>query len=150
MSLTEYIAQLKGRRATLESTFELTVAGVGNDLLQMVQDRIQSRGVAANGSAFKDYTEEYKNRKSKAGKFTGVVDYTLTSRMWSDTQQRIKNVSKSGNVYRLVIGPASEINQKKFESLEKRDGQIPTKPSTEEIAIAKENLLTNINLQLFG
>lgn len=150
MSLSEFIAQLKQRKDILESTFENHVVATGNDILQMVQDRIQSKGIGADGVAFKDYTQEYKKRKAKEGKLKNVVDYTLTSRMWSDVQQRIKSVVSAGRKYTVIIGPSSNENVGKFKGLTERDGQKPTTPSNEEIQIAKENLVINIKLELFG
>ena len=150
MSIDQYIAQLVERSNALESNFQRHVAGVGNDLLQMVQDRVQSRGVGADGVAFKDYTEEYKKRKKKQGRLTAVVDYTNTSRMWSNIQQRITQVSVTGNKYVTVIGVSGKENKGKFQGLTKRDGQKPTTPSKEEIQIAKDNLKQNIMLELFG
>lgn len=150
MSLAEYIAQLKSRRASLESNFESIVIGAGNNMLQMIQDRIQTKGTGADGIAFKDYTEEYKKRKSKEGKFKGIVDYTLTTRMWSDIQQRIGTVKRSGRIYTFVMGPSTDANEKKFAAMTKRDGQKPTLPSASEIETTKNNLIEDVRLFMFG
>ena len=90
--------------------------------------------------AFKKNPQNYKSGKALglgSSRYTGVVDYTLTTELWSD----VKVISQefSSNEYKVVVGPSKQINIDKLTSLGKRDGQT-LRLSKDEVQRVKENI----------
>lgn len=128
---------------------------MGFDLLQDVQSRIQSSGTKADGSKLKPYSSSYlafkKNPKgTKRGKelglgssrYSGVVDYTLTSRMWNSLS--VFPVSVGEKEIRVRIGTRDKDSQKKLSELSKRDSHNPLEPSEMELQAAFTRLAGSI------
>lgn len=153
--LTQYITQLEGVIARLRSDAPDLAVGFASDIIANVQERIQTQGTSAKGTALKAYTQGYlkfkKNPKAyKRGndlglgsnRYTGKTDYTLTGRMWSDI--RPLRVEGDGKSIRVIMGAQKTENRKKLEGLMKRDGVSPLKPNENEIAIGEDNLKQRI------
>lgn len=155
MTLAQFARMFDRSVRDLERDMPNLVAGMANDTMALVQERIQTKGMSANGSRLKAYTVAYGNfkknpKKYKRGqelglassRFTGVTDYTLTGRMWADI--RVLRLDANGSSIRAIVGASKSENVAKLKSLQKRDGVNPLKPTKEEVAIAKDNLKQNI------
>ena len=115
--------------AALSLSVEATKINVQVGLLakSIISQRVQQDGLNADNSAFEDYTEEYKKRKEKAGKYTDKVDFTLSGRMWKDTNITYKNRDK------VIIGGLSQ------ETKDKLSGNTSKKGSILELSEAEMN-----------
>lgn len=100
------------------------LVATANEAQMMIKERIQERGIDANGARYKDYTEAYKKRKQKAGKYRGFTDFSFTTRMWQNVQL-VSSTSEAGeDVGRATISAKSEENRVKLQANTERFGGI--------------------------
>lgn len=112
------------------------------DLLQDVQARVQNKGEKADGSKLKEYSPSYlafkKNPKGVPGvassRYSGVVDYTFTSRMWNSI--KTFPVEAGNDRATVVFGTSDQDSIKKLRNLNQRDNHQTLKPSPAEIQAA--------------
>lgn len=155
MTLAQFATLFNRSVNDLERDMPKLLAGMANDTIALVQERIQTKGMSANGARLKAYTIAYEKfkknpRKYKRGqelglassRFTGVTDYTLTGRMWADI--RVLRLDSNGSSIRAIVGASKSENISKLKALKKRDGVNPLMPTEQEIQIGKENLKANI------
>lgn len=82
------------------------------DAIGIIKTRIQEFGVNASGTAYKAYTNAYKKRKQKAGKYQGYTDFSYTTRMWQSvsivdstfTKEQGKVVISAKGTNRDILG----------------------------------------------
>ncbi len=150
MSINDLATLFRSAADAVDSNLPDIVVRAASDGIALIQERIQNEGKNADGQAHKPYSAGYlafkKNPQNyKSGKalglgssrYTGVVDYTLTTELFSD----IKVISQefSSNEYKVVVGPSKQINIDKLTSLGKRDGQT-LRLSKDEVQRVKENI----------
>lgn len=92
---------------TPDMTQELALTGKA-----LIQERIQESGVNEELVSFPPYTDEYKKRKEKKGKYRGFRDLTLSGDMWRKTQIKSASVAEGG--YVVIIGGTTEDSQNKL------------------------------------
>jgi len=147
MSIQEHEAAISALRRNFTILASEALEEVGIDLLQGVQERIQNEGRKADGTKLKPYSNSYlefkKNPKGKRAKelgigssrYSGVVDYTLTSRMWNS----VKSFPVSTpNGVGIRFASSEKQGQDKLRQLSRRDNHNPLEPSPEEIASARD------------
>lgn len=155
MTLAQFSISFDRMVHRLERDMPDLITGFAHDVIANVQERVQMQGKNSQGGRLKAYTKAYEKFKKNpqnykrgqelglaSSRFTGVVDYTLTGRMWADI--RVLKVESNGSSVRAKVGAFNQENVNKLISLQKRDGLNPIAPSAEEVEIAKENLKENI------
>ena len=95
---------------------------VANTALTLIKRRVQESGLNPEGTSYPDYTKEYKEFKRKAGKYKGFVDFSFTTRMWSN----IKLISRQAelNMGEAVIKATTTQDQEKLNKNTARKGVI--------------------------
>ena len=144
MSVEGTLASLQQLKSNLKRFTEQALIEAGFDVLQDVQDRIQNKGLKADGSRLRSYSKYYERFKKNPGgtergkklglgasRYTGVVDYTLTSRMWNSIH--VFPVTTSGTEIRVRIGTTDNESVEKLKRLSERDSHNPLEPSEEEL-----------------
>lgn len=154
MSLQEHLNQIVLLKNGIQNAFSESAVVLGFDLLQSVQERVQTEGKDNKGSGLKPYSDAYlKFKKNPTGKrakdlglgssrYSGVVDYTLTGRMWNNAA--VNPVKLSENKFVVSYGFQNDESNVKAESLVKRDGFNILEPSEGELSIALEDMKQNI------
>jgi hypothetical protein len=148
MSIGEHEAAITQLRRNFSIIAAEALEEVGLDLLQDVQSRIQNEGKKADGSSLKPYSDSYlafkKNPKGKrardlglgASRYSGVVDYTLTSRMWASI--KVIPIAGADGSVGVRFASSEKQGEEKLRSLARRDKHNPLQPSKEEIDGARE------------
>lgn len=155
MTLQQFSTAFDRMVQNLERDMPDLITGFAHDVIANVQERVQMRGKNKDGGRLKAYTKAYEKFKKNpqnykrgqelglgSSRFTGVVDYTLTGRMWADIT--VLRIESNGSSIRAKVGASKQENVNKLISLQKRDGVNPIAPSAEEVEIGKENLKENI------
>lgn len=147
MSIGEHDAAISALRRNFSIIAGQALEEVGLDLLQDVQSRIQTKGEKADGSKLKPYSESYeKFKKNPTGKrarelglgssrYSGVVDYTLTSRMWNSV--KVFPIAGADGAVGVRFASSEKQGNEKLRSLAARDNHNPLEPSTGEIESAR-------------
>lgn len=86
MTFDELDNKMDALIADMENEQANLLVGVANTANAMIKMRIQQTGVDAKGNRFKDYSEWYKEYKTKKGKNKGYTDFSFTNRMWNNIQ----------------------------------------------------------------
>lgn len=154
MTLAEYRDKVRAVREDLERSKTRILAGYGFDLIALIQERIQTKGEDPYGTKLKEYSAGYLAWKkapqnTKRGKelnlgssrFSGVVDYTLTGRMWNNIGVIAQSESESSAV--VTFGGKEQLSKDKLGWLAARDGEV-LEPSEEEL----ERAMDNVNMEL--
>lgn len=95
-----------------------------NDITALWDQRISETGTDERGNPFAPYTQAYQQRKTKAGRFTGKVDFTLSGQMLASTSTGLKNIGtidsqRNGANCVIVIGPRDQETRDKMLGNEK-------------------------------
>lgn len=122
------------------------------DALALADNRITSTGKDANGASFDDYTPSYKKAKTKAGRYRGIVDFTLTGQMLASTASGFERIapterSISGGRAKVAFDGRDDLTRKKLASNVQRRGPFlnPSKSELEAVErAANENLKRDI------
>lgn len=137
MNLDEVIAKLKKIGDALPSLILKQTEIAGLNALGLVDLRIVERGVNASNAPFEDYSPSYKKAKTKAGRYRGKVDFTLTGQMLASTTTGFENIAPTertitnGNA-RVSFDGRDELTRKKLRGNNKtRPGFL--EPSREEV-----------------
>lgn len=155
MTLAEYRDKVRKVREDLERSKVSILSGYGFDLIALIQERIQTQGKDQYGNKLKDYSAGYlawkkAPQKTKRGKelnlgssrYSGVVDYTLTSRMW--TNIGILATSEGESTAKVTFGGKEKLSKDKLGWLGERDNIEVLEPSEDEL----ERALDNVNREL--
>lgn len=111
--------------------------------LALVDNRITETGIDAKGSAFEDYTPSYKKAKTKAGRYTGKVNFNLSGQMLASTTTGFENIapterSITGGNARITFDGRDELTRKKLAGNDKnRPGFL--NPSQDEIRMVEKS-----------
>lgn len=115
----------------------------GKDILASTEDRLVRQGKDANGAAFEQYTPAYLNRKQKAGRDVGHVNFQLSGQMLASTDSGLVNIvptekSFSGTTATVVFDGRDQETRKKLEG---NDNHRPgfMNPSQKEVDDASED-----------
>lgn len=107
------------------------------DLLALTDQRVTQTGMDANGAKFEDYSPAYKKLKIKAGRYRGIVDFTLSGQMLASTTTGFEHIAPasktaSGATAVVVFAGRDDLTRKKLEGNDRnRPGFL--KPSKQEI-----------------
>lgn len=123
ITLIEYNKRLNGVISDLQSGANGQVmAQVASNAIASIKQRIQEKGLNAEGTKYPAYSKGYLKRKTKEGKYKGFVDFTLSSRMWGN----IKLVSDKGELDKgtAVIKGTTQFEQDKLNWNTEKKGEI--------------------------
>lgn len=141
MTWEEKIEEFKQLRAALPEFIENMSLLLPAEALRDVRSRQQERGQNAQGNDHKPYTPAYLKQKQKAGKYTGKVDLTYSTRMWNNTGVVGRETNTDG--FRVEIAGRSEETQVKLDANSERYGDV-LEMSSDEI----DNLATRFDEEL--
>lgn len=142
------IAQLDALNARLPELILKNTEVAALDALALSTERVIQTGIAASGQAFEDYTPNYKKQKTKAGRYRGKVDFTLTGQMLSSTTtgfERIAPTDKtiSNGRARIAFDGRDDLTRDKLASNnKKRPGFL--NPNTQELKMVQGAANTNM------
>lgn len=135
-TLQELIEKFEAAASGLRAHVETNIILTANDGIGLVVERLTETGKDDQGGDFKDYTPEYKKRKTKKHRYKGFVDFQDTGRMLANLQV-IGKETQSGLV-RVSVGNTGVDNKIKMESNIKQRGKILSF-STKEVKELTEN-----------
>ena len=93
MTLDELIAKLNAASDAVPGLILKHTEGAALGALALVDLRITEQGTNANGAAFQDYTPSYKKAKTKAGRYRGKVDFSLSGQMLASTTTGFERIA---------------------------------------------------------
>jgi hypothetical protein len=148
MTLPELISRMDQVVAQIPSLILRNTELAALDLLQAVDARITETGKSATGTPFDDYTPAYKAKKTKLGRYTGKVDFTLSGQMLASTSTGFENIAPtektvSNGKAKITFGGRDELTRKKLDGNNKyRPGFL--QPSVAEVRGATKNANKNM------
>jgi hypothetical protein len=87
MNSEEYNNAIKGVISDLKSGIHANIMiQIANTALSMIHTRVTETGMNSKGGRYRDYSEWYKKYKQAKGKYSGFVDFSFTTRMWTNIQ----------------------------------------------------------------
>lgn len=148
MNLDDFIASLNKLNAELPSLVLKNTEIAALDALALADARVTDTGISASGTPFDDYTPEYKKKKTKAGRYRGHVDFSLTGQMLASTSTGFERIgptekSISGNKAKVVFDGRDDLTRKKLAGNAKKRGPF-LNPSASELAIVTKAANTNL------
>ena len=102
MELEEFIQRIERFQNTRRQALEANLLTTGMDATQILQDRLQEKGIDEDGTAFDDYTIPYRKRKELKGRYKGIRDFTDSGDMLRNIQPRLEVDS---NRITVIVGP---------------------------------------------
>lgn len=135
MTLSQWIERLEQRIERLFQSRQTEGLRIANDMLALVQDRVQSSGVDYEGSKFAPYTTQYVKNRRKAGYQTNYVDFTRTGQLWGNIAPELtSNTRKEATI---TIRARTQRNIDILRGARAKRGNI-LRPNAEEIEIVRE------------
>lgn len=111
MSLNSVIDNLEELiRKLPDATLDNLDASAADGTALLVQ-RLQEKGVNAEGQPWRPYSPAYQDFKEQAGYYTGKVDFTLHNRMLNNLGTQEQKVN--GTIVRTVVRPRDRISGSK-------------------------------------
>lgn len=116
MDLDRLIDNVDGLITDLDDLTEREMETIATDGTALLDNRITTTGEGVNGK-LKDYTDAYKKRKEKAGRYRGFVDLSFTTQMWASIG--IVEQKNEAGKFVVVVGGRDEFTRTKMEANEK-------------------------------
>jgi hypothetical protein len=101
MSISEYIARLRGGIAQIEANRAKDALTLGSGLSALIWLRIDTSGLDADGQAFTPYSPAYARRRRAKGRQVGFVDFSDTGQLRDATRAVL--VDSAPGVARVAI-----------------------------------------------
>ena len=95
MDLNDYIEQIKQARERLIANRQSESLQIAQDILALVQYRVQSTGTNYLNASFAPYGQRRAQERQQRGRQTRYVDFTDTGELWRSIAPRISANSES-------------------------------------------------------
>jgi hypothetical protein len=95
MDLNDYIERIKQARERLISNRQSESLQIAQDILALVQYRVQSTGTNYLSASFAPYSQQRTQQRQQRGRQTRYVDFTDTGELWRSIAPRISANSES-------------------------------------------------------
>ena len=116
----ELIDDIENSIVNFDSNLLRVAQSIGNDAVQMLEDRVLEERLNANLNAFGEYSESYQLLR-RENNLRGVdINFQFTGRLWSTTEADV--IDRDGNVI-IQISPAND-RLDILDDLENRFGAI--------------------------
>ena len=113
MELNDWIQQIKDARARLIANRQADSLKIAQDILALVQYRIQSTGTNYLSASFAPYSPQRTKQRQQRGRQTNYVDFTDTGQMWRSIAPRVTQNSESAT--EVTIDARDAFNQEKLD-----------------------------------
>lgn len=140
ITLLEYNKRLNGVIKDLESgAHGQVMVQVASDAIALIKQRVQERGLNPKGSPYPAYSKSYLEKKKKAGKYRGFVDFTLTGRTLGNVKSTgsldVVSSKDELNSGIAVIKPTTQFEQDKLNWNTEKKGDILALSEQEKIRL---------------
>ena len=95
MLLDDYIERIKQARERLIANRQSESLQIAQDILALVQYRVQQSGTNYLNASFAPYSPQRAQQRQQRGRQTRYVDFTDTGELWRSIAPRITNNSES-------------------------------------------------------
>jgi hypothetical protein len=112
VKINEYIRKLERLEAELPTIVLNEISSTALDAKDMLQQRLQETGLNSKGQPFRPYSPDYQEKKTKAGKYKGIVDFTDENRMLNNIG--VLDKRSDANKAVVVVGARAEENRAKL------------------------------------
>ena len=153
-SLQDLVSRFDALSAALPGLIVRNTERGALDALALTDARLTNSGTSASGAAFEDYTPEYKNKKTKAGRYRGHVDFQYSGQMLASTTTGFENItptveSIANGTAKVSFDGRDELTRKKLRGNDaKRPGFM--NPSESEMEIVNKAANTNMERDIAG
>ncbi len=128
MDINDAITRLKSLAAGLPKIIELNLETAAISSFALVERRLIETGKDSKGKEFEDYSDTYKKRKEKKGKYSGHVDFKFSGNMLNSIG--LAERKKSDGKFAVVItGRDGETLIKMEKNAELRPGFLDSSKS---------------------
>jgi hypothetical protein len=104
--------------------FDKIMPKIGLSANEMIYRRIYQTGRNALNEPFRDYTDKYKKKKTKAGHYRGFVDLTYSGSLWSNiTLPAVKSTEADHKAGVVIIGASGDEYRKILTGLTDGNGR---------------------------
>lgn len=119
MTLEECNQRMEALIKDLPEAHANLLIGLANTANALIKKRIQTSGIDSKGEKYRDYRKDYKDFKTKEGKYKGFTDFSFTNRMWTSIKLVSDNSELFSGIARLTATGLDNIdklqkNTKKF------------------------------------
>lgn len=146
MTLGEWADQIRARKKKLVDDRQRDALVLAQDLLTLVQLRIQTSGQDSQNRPLSPYSPEYAKKRREAGYQTRIVDYTRTGQMWRSVSPRV--IAHDVDTTIVEIAARTADGQTKLDSALRQPKNAPRGnllvPSADEVAIVNQANLRRV------
>jgi len=113
MELNDWIEKIRQARVRLIANRQADSLKIAQDILALVQYRVQSTGTNYLNAAFAPYSQQRAGQRQQRGRQTNYVDFTDTGQMWRSIAPRVSANTESAT--EVVIDARDAFNQQKLD-----------------------------------